>query len=255
MARSRRGARRPSASTRSRTACSRSGSARATRSGSSARHSSSGRSSTTRSRCVGAVTAAIYANSSPQRLRLRPRPRRGDRRARGGRRAAREARERGIRSSAHVLTFADLDELAARGARYAAEHPHALDEAVAAIDEDDLFTFIYTSGTTGPPKACMIRHRNDYEMVSIVDEPARTSRSRATRCSSASRSRTTSGGDAPRGPARRLHDRVLRRPARGRRRAAAGPADGAPERAAASSRRSTRRAGRSSSGRRAPSGG
>jgi long-chain acyl-CoA synthetase len=36
---------------------------------------------------------------------------------------------------------------------------------VAAVEEDDLFTFIYTSGTTGPPKACMIRHRNYYEMV------------------------------------------------------------------------------------------
>ena len=35
----------------------------------------------------------------------------------------------------------------------------------AAVGEDDLFTFIYTSGTTGPPKGCMIRHRNYFEMV------------------------------------------------------------------------------------------
>ena len=48
--------------------------------------------------------------------------------------------------------------------------PGALDEAVAAIDEDDLFTFIYTSGTTGPPKGCMIRHRNYYAMVATVDD-------------------------------------------------------------------------------------
>jgi len=69
----------------------------------------------------------------------------------------------------HVLTFADLPELEAEGARFGAEHPSALDEAVAAIDEDDLFTFIYTSGTTGPPKGCMIRHRNYYAMAAVID--------------------------------------------------------------------------------------
>jgi long-chain acyl-CoA synthetase len=66
---------------------------------------------------------------------------------------------------AHVLTFADLDELRARGRRHAAQHPAAVVEAAAAIHEDDLFTYIYTSGTTGPPKACMISHRNYYEMA------------------------------------------------------------------------------------------
>jgi long-chain acyl-CoA synthetase len=69
----------------------------------------------------------------------------------------------------HVLTYADLDDLAARGRTFAAENPGALDAAVAAIDEDDLFTYIYTSGTTGPPKACMISHRNYYAMVAVVD--------------------------------------------------------------------------------------
>jgi len=69
----------------------------------------------------------------------------------------------------HVLTFADLPELEAEGARFKAKHPAALDEAVAAIDEDDLFTFIYTSGTTGPPKGCMIRHRNYYAMAAVID--------------------------------------------------------------------------------------
>jgi long-chain acyl-CoA synthetase len=29
---------------------------------------------------------------------------------------------------------------------------------------------MYTSGTTGPPKACMIRHRNYYEMACAIDE-------------------------------------------------------------------------------------
>ena len=68
-----------------------------------------------------------------------------------------------------MLTFDDLAALEAEGAAFKAEHPSALDEAVAAIDEDDLFTFIYTSGTTGPPKGCMIRHRNYYAMASVID--------------------------------------------------------------------------------------
>jgi long-chain acyl-CoA synthetase len=70
----------------------------------------------------------------------------------------------------HVLTFADLAELEARGRAHAAAHPEALDDAAAAVDEEDLFTYIYTSGTTGPPKGCMIRHRNYYEMATVVDK-------------------------------------------------------------------------------------
>jgi long-chain acyl-CoA synthetase len=70
----------------------------------------------------------------------------------------------------HALTYADLAGLAARGQAYAARHPDALADAREAVDEDDLFTFIYTSGTTGPPKGCMISHRNEYAMVSVVDE-------------------------------------------------------------------------------------
>jgi long-chain acyl-CoA synthetase len=70
---------------------------------------------------------------------------------------------------AHVWTFADLDELRDRGRTYAREHPNALRDAASSVTEDDLFTYIYTSGTTGPPKACMIRHRNYYEMVAVVD--------------------------------------------------------------------------------------
>jgi long-chain acyl-CoA synthetase len=70
----------------------------------------------------------------------------------------------------HVLTFGDLDDLRARGREHAREHPRAVEEAAAAIEEDDLFTFIYTSGTTGPPKACMISHRNYYVMVDEVKQ-------------------------------------------------------------------------------------
>ena len=69
----------------------------------------------------------------------------------------------------HVLTFADLPDLEARGREHALTNPGALDDASAQVDEEDLFTYIYTSGTTGPPKGCMIRHRNYYEMVAVID--------------------------------------------------------------------------------------
>jgi long-chain acyl-CoA synthetase len=68
----------------------------------------------------------------------------------------------------HVLTFPGLDELRARGREHAARNANAVEEAASAIREDDLFTYIYTSGTTGPPKACMITHRNYYEMADKV---------------------------------------------------------------------------------------
>jgi long-chain acyl-CoA synthetase len=70
----------------------------------------------------------------------------------------------------HVITFAELGGLRARGREFAARNPDALAEAEAQVGEDDLFTFIYTSGTTGPPKGCMIRHRNYYEMARCVDD-------------------------------------------------------------------------------------
>jgi long-chain acyl-CoA synthetase len=67
-----------------------------------------------------------------------------------------------------VLTFADLDDLRARGREHAEEHPDAVDAAAAEVAEDDLYTYIYTSGTTGPPKACMILHRHYFTMVDEV---------------------------------------------------------------------------------------
>jgi long-chain acyl-CoA synthetase len=116
---------------------------------------------------VGAVGAAIYANSSPADCRyvLEHSDAVGvlveDEEQRS------KVADLGL---PHTISFADLDELRARGREFAAGHPNALAEAEGAVQEDDIFTFIYTSGTTGPPKACMIRHRNYYEMAACVED-------------------------------------------------------------------------------------
>jgi long-chain acyl-CoA synthetase len=116
---------------------------------------------------VGAVGAAIYANSSPNDCRyvLEHSDAVGVLVEDEGQRA----KIADVAALDHVLTFAGLDELRARGREFAAATPDALSEAEAQVGEEDLFTFIYTSGTTGPPKACMIRHRNYYEMATCVD--------------------------------------------------------------------------------------
>jgi long-chain acyl-CoA synthetase len=121
---------------------------------------------------VGAVGAAIYANSAPNDVHYVL----GHSEAVGvlceddAQRAKVEPGRASLPLLTHVLTFADLPTLEAEGRAYAADHPTALDDAVAAVDEEDLFTFIYTSGTTGPPKGCMIRHRNYYAMVAVADD-------------------------------------------------------------------------------------
>jgi len=115
---------------------------------------------------VGAVGAAIYANSSPNDCRYVL-----EHSDAIGVLVEDEGQQAKVADVplAHVLTFAGLDDLRARGREFAAANPNALAEAEAQVGEDDLFTFIYTSGTTGPPKACMIRHRNYYEMATCVD--------------------------------------------------------------------------------------
>ena len=121
---------------------------------------------------VGAIGAAIYANSSAPDVHyvLEHSEAVGVLCEDDAQRAKVEEGRATLSRLAQVLTFADLPALEEEGRAYRDASPGALDEAVAAIHEEDLFTFIYTSGTTGPPKGCMIRHRNYYAMVAVVDE-------------------------------------------------------------------------------------
>ncbi|MFC5663994.1 AMP-dependent synthetase/ligase [Kitasatospora misakiensis] len=54
-----------------------------------------------------------------------------------------------------VISLAELERL---GAAHLAEHPDAVDKAVAALDKEQLATLIYTSGTTGRPKGVRLVH-------------------------------------------------------------------------------------------------
>jgi long-chain acyl-CoA synthetase len=116
---------------------------------------------------IGAVGAAIYANSSPKDCRYVL-----EHSDSIGVLVEDEAQRAKVADLPlrHVLAFADLADLRTRGREFAAANPNALAEAEAQVGEEDLFTFIYTSGTTGPPKGCMIRHRNYYEMARCIDD-------------------------------------------------------------------------------------
>ena len=115
---------------------------------------------------IGAIGAAIYANNSPKDCRYVL-----EHSDAVGVLVEDEEQRAKIADLGlpHVISFAELDDLRARGREFAGGNPKALADAEAAIDEEDLFTFIYTSGTTGPPKACMIRHRNYYEMAACTE--------------------------------------------------------------------------------------
>jgi long-chain acyl-CoA synthetase len=120
---------------------------------------------------IGAVGVPIYANSAPKDVGylLRHSEAVGVLCEDAEQRAKVDEVADELPQLRHVLTYADLDALAAEGRAFAAERPTALDEASSSISEDDLFTIIYTSGTTGPPKGCMISHRNYYAMAAVSD--------------------------------------------------------------------------------------
>ena len=54
-----------------------------------------------------------------------------------------------------VIGWADLEAL---GREYRAQHPDAVDDAIAATSPETLATLIYTSGTTGRPKGVRLVH-------------------------------------------------------------------------------------------------
>ncbi len=56
-----------------------------------------------------------------------------------------------------AITF---DGLLSRGRAYAADHPRAFEESVAALSPDATAVLVYTSGTTGPPKGARLSHKN-----------------------------------------------------------------------------------------------
>jgi long-chain acyl-CoA synthetase len=121
---------------------------------------------------VGAIGVGIYANSSSKDVEyvLAHSEAVGVLCEDEAQRAKVEERRSELPALGEVLMFGDLASLEEDGRAHRAAHPGALDDAVAAVDEEDVFTFIYTSGTTGPPKGCMIRHRNYYAMVVVVSD-------------------------------------------------------------------------------------
>ena len=120
---------------------------------------------------IGAIVTPVYANNSPKDVEyvLDHSDSIGVLCEEAAQRAKVEEAHDQLPKLRHILTFDDLPALEEEGRAFAAANPSALNEAVAAVGEEDLFTYIYTSGTTGPPKGCMIRHRNYYTMTAVID--------------------------------------------------------------------------------------
>ncbi len=60
------------------------------------------------------------------------------------------------------------------GRTHRREHPHAVEERMAAALPDDVMTLVYTSGTTGPPKGAMLTNSNaSFCIEKIVNSPDR----------------------------------------------------------------------------------
>ena len=99
---------------------------------------------------IGAIGAAIYANSSPKDAGYI----RALESSASSARTTPSAKVEEVRARSPAPARAHLADLTTRrrGRAYAAEHPDAR-EAREAIEENDLFTYIYTSGTTGRPRA------------------------------------------------------------------------------------------------------
>ena len=69
-----------------------------------------------------------------------------------------------------------LEKLAALGRNRIAADRTALDERIAAVRPDDVFSIIYTSGTTGPPKGTRLTHHNAVWTVQRTVERLRMNR-------------------------------------------------------------------------------
>ena len=73
----------------------------------------------------------------------------------------------GRNDSEKVIGWAEFEEL---GRQYLADHPAAVDDAIAHIHADQLATLIYTSGTTGRPKGVQLLQDSwTYEGVAIEE--------------------------------------------------------------------------------------
>jgi long-chain acyl-CoA synthetase len=62
------------------------------------------------------------------------------------------------------------DALVARGRQHLAEHPTAVDDAIARIEPEHLATLIYTSGTTGRPKGVRLVQDNWTYLGAAIEE-------------------------------------------------------------------------------------